>query len=630
MRRAHRPLLVISACVAMLALAACTPAEPGGLAGRVAPIVDAPLEGWTVEAWTLGADDPVLLDSADVDDDGGFSLDVEDAAGKVLFVEARASDDESSPTLSVVVPDAASIDALTLNERTTVAAGYALAGFFDGDAVSGPNPGLPNAAATAANLADPATGAYAEVLTSAPNGSETSTVDAFTSLANMLGACLLEQAACDDLYESATADDVVPSSATAAFAAVAQDPSANVEALFGLATVTSADRPGLTEAPAAWTLALRFNGDGESLAGPGNFVVDPEGNLWVNNNYDYNADAQTPVCGSDEMFEFSPTGELIGTYAGAGLSGSGFGIDFTHQGELWLSNFGFAAPAPGCPEDQQPPHNSMSLFNADHDGVSPDAGFTQGDLSWPQGIEVVADDSVWIANCGNNTVALYPEGDPDQAVNLGGFGLEAPFAIVDNGQLLFVTGTVNDTVAVINPDGTAAAGSPLTGSFAQPMGVAADAEGNVWVANSGGITLPCPARSPQGRGTPSVTMISPDGTEMTGPFTGGGATLPWGISTDGDGNVWVANFSEMRVSHFCGANAETCPRGLQTGDAISPDGTGYFFDGLERSTGVIVDTAGNVWVTNNWKEDAAQTNPGGHEIVAFIGAAAPVEVPAFD
>ena len=48
------------------------------------------------------------------------------------------------------------------------------------------------------------------------------------------------------------------------------------------------------------------------------------------------------------------------------------------------------------------------------------------------------------------------------------------------------------------------------------------------------------------------------------------------------------------------------------------------------STGIIVDTAGNVWTTNNWKEDAVPANPGGHQIVAYIGAAAPVPVKPFE
>jgi hypothetical protein len=44
-----------------------------------------------------------------------------------------------------------------------------------------------------------------------------------------------------------------------------------------------------------------------------------------------------------------------------------------------------------------------------------------------------------------------------------------------------------------------------------------------------------------------------------------------------------------------------------------------------RNTGLAIDPSGNVWVANNWKEAPIQTNPGGYEIVAFVGIAAPVQ-----
>lgn len=105
-------------------------------------------------------------------------------------------------------------------------------------------------------------------------------------------------------------------------------------------------------------------------------------------------------------------------------------------------------------------------------------------------------------------------------------------------------------------------------------------------------------------------------------FTGGGLTIPWGITVDGNDNVWVANFGKKRLSQFCGLRPATCPPGIDTGDPISPDGTGYGFDGLVRSTGLAIDPSGNVWVTNNWKTVPVQTNPGGYQIVAFVGLAA--------
>lgn len=628
-RRTRRGAVAALMAIAALLLAGCTaPADDGpAVTGTVAPLAaGADAAGWTVTAWRIDVDQPQELATATTDDDGAFTLPLGTAADPaLLYVDARPEGEDRALLAAVADPGVAE---LALNERTTVAAGYGLAQFYGEAVPSGEAKWLANAASMAANLANPATGDYGEVLTTAPNGSQTSTLPAFISLANVLSGCLDATAGCDPLFAAGAGADGAPASAAAAFAGIARDPSAAVQTVYDASAGVAGGEPGLSDPPAAWTLALRFDGDGESLSGPGNFAIDPDGNVWINNNYQYNADPSVPVCGSDQAFQFAPNGELLATLQGGGLSGSGFGIEFDAAGRLWFSNFGFAAAAPGCPEDQQPPHNSMSLFDGSAP-LSPDTGFTQGDLSWPQGIEMGADGTLWIANCGNDTVAVYPDGDPEQARNLGSFGLQQPFGVVDNGELVFVTGTVNSAVAVVQRDGTPVAGSPLTGAFDRPMGVGADDAGNVWVANSGGITLPCPARVAEGRGTPSVSMISPDGTTVAGPYTGGGVTLPWGLATDGDGNVWVANFTDQRVSAFCGADASTCPRGLATGDAISPADTGYAFDGLTRSTGIAVDPSGNVWVTNNWITVAEQTNPGGHQIVAYVGAAAPVPVAPF-
>ncbi len=126
---------------------------------------------------------------------------------------------------------------------------------------------------------------------------------------------------------------------------------------------------------------------------------------------------------------------------------------------------------------------------------------------------------------------------------------------------------------------------------------------------------------------PSITEISPTGDTFTlSNFTGGGLTLPWGIAIDGNDNVWVSNFGRKRLSEFCGARSENCPAGLKTGDPISPTG-GYSSDGLTRNTGVVIDPSGNIWVANNWMEVPIQSNPGGHEMVVFVGLAAPVKTP---
>ena len=44
-----------------------------------------------------------------------------------------------------------------------------------------------------------------------------------------------------------------------------------------------------------------------------------------------------------------------------------------------------------------------------------------------------------------------------------------------------------------------------------------------------------------------------------------------------------------------------------------------------RVTAVQIDPSGNVWATNNWKAIPVQTNPGGYQVVVYVGLAAPVQ-----
>ncbi|MFB2596809.1 NHL repeat-containing protein [Herbiconiux sp. P17] len=645
--RAHRHIRSIVAVGAAIALsgaglAACssTPPPAATVSGIVQPVAPSPqADSWRVTAYESGDDErqAAELGSAETTEGGAFTVPLDQADvtdGAVIYLVAQPNGPAQKAVLAAVIADPSAPENLTglaVNERTTVATGFAMAQFVSTDGVGGTAPGVVNSAGMAGNLVDPRTGELADVISSSPNGSETSALPTFQSLVGMLAACVSDDGACATLLDAATAaGGEEPVDTFRAFADIAKNPGNSVVPLFDLAQQGALpSQPGLAAAPDAWTLALRFDGDGQSLDGPGNFAIDKAGNLWVNNNYQYGADPKDPVCSSDELFKFSPTGQFTdgSPYSGGGLSGSGFGVVIDPAtSNIWVSNYGFAAPAPDCPTDQQPPHNSVSIFTADGTPLTGDTGITAGALNWPQGTIFADDGSVWFTNCNTSTITVYPDADPDQAKILDDLGLQQPFGIVDNGSNIFVAGTANSTLAILDHDGTPIAGSPFTGSgLDRPMGVAADAAGNVWIANSGAITLPCPDRPEPGPpATGSVSYVDQATGQLVGPFQGGGVTTPWGIATDGDGNVWVADFSGRRLVAFCGADPSTCPEGLTTGDPLSPADTGYSFDGLDRSTGVAVDPSGNVWVTNNWQLDPQPTNPGGHEIVAFLALAAPL------
>jgi hypothetical protein len=218
---------------------------------------------------------------------------------------------------------------------------------------------------------------------------------------------------------------------------------------------------------------------------------------------------------------------------------------------------------------------------------------------------------------------------PSTDANLSDLGIEKPFDIAFNGHgQAFVTGNGNNAVAMLNADGTPTARSPITeGHFDRPLGLAADSAGNMWVANSATVGIPCPSGSLQLAGNGTVSFIASDGAPSPSPFTGGGLTIPWGIAVDGNDNVWVSNFSGQRVSEFCGIRTANCPPGAHTGQPISPS-TGYGFNGLARNTSVQIDPSGNVWIANNWKtHPLPSANPGGYQMVVYIGVAGPLRTP---
>ncbi|MBF0552146.1 MAG: NHL repeat-containing protein [Deltaproteobacteria bacterium] len=524
---------------------------------------------------------------------------------------------------------------VVINERTTVASAYAMAQFIIGPHITGTAPGLQNASATVRNLVDLTTGQVGSVLGNPPNGLQTSTMSEFNTLADMLAACVNAPTVCPSFFALTTPPGGnAPRDTLQAVVNIAHYPWQNVKSLFDLSQSYPPIpyHPVLTSAPDAWTLAVKYIGTGREFDGPGNMAVDKQGNIWITNNYTFGSNPLEPVCGGTLLLELTPTGaDAPGApFSGGGVDGAGFGIGIDPKGNIWLGNFGFQGQ--GC--TTPPPSNSVSKFSLAGKPLSSAAGFTEGNISSPQGTVSDQMGNIWIANCCNNTITQFLKGDPGNARIFANVGLNKPFDIaIDAKRNAWISSSGNDSVVALGPDGTPIAGSPFTGGgIKAPLGVAIDSLGNVWIANSGIISLPCPTADVPVSDVPttlggSVTLLRRDGRPPhSSPFTGGGLTIPWGIAVDGDDNIWVANFADQRLTQLCGARPSRCPQGSRTGDPISPS-TGYTSDALDRNTGVAIDPSGNVWLANNWKNIPVQTNPGGDGLVVFIGLAAPVKTP---
>ncbi len=593
-----------------------------------------PLEGYEVSLYrTDPTAAPELIATATTDAGGAFTIDHEAAVARdrVYYLLARSGSltpDADAVTLAAVVGPTLGLT-VTVNPLTTVATAYGMAQFLESGVISGSSLGIVNAASMARNVADPRTGALGSVLSTSPNATETSALPTVNSLANLVAACVSSPVDCDAIRTAATPQGgTKPADSLQALRNMVVEPGNNVLDLYALSASGPVPYvPARTVPPAAWTVALRFDGQstgqGDTLEGPGNFALAADGSMWVALNYTYAAPADL-ACSSNMLARFSPNGDYYpGTpYSGGGLSGAGYGIEIDRYGDVWVSNFGFSAAE--CPN--QPPHDTLSQFGGDGTQISPDSGYQIDGMRWPQGMEFDDGGNLWVANCESDNVTYLPDGDPTRARNLD-LGVEKPFDVAfgSDGNA-YVTGTFSNNVAVADPGGSLV--KTYEGMFNRPMGIAADDDGNLWIADSGIVDLPCPNKSVEAVLPHTVGFIDPASGAAT-TFSGGGLVIPWGITVDGHGNIWVSNFGGGRISAFCGRdNSPWCPPGATRGTPLSPAVTGLAFDGLTRATAVHADTAGNMWVTNNWKEKPYEQNPGGYQVVVFLGLAGPLEAPA--
>ncbi len=499
---------------------------------------------------------------------------------------------------------------LVVNELSTVAATYSLARFLRGVKLTGPAPGLPNAAGTVPNLVRPS-GRAAKAISTSPNGPDTDSFATLNTLANLVAGCVRGTAAdCRKLFRAARpAGEGRPRNTLAAVRRIALNPASKVKRIFRLRK-PPLFRPRLSEAPSSWILTLKHT-DGE-YNGPGRMAFDSKGNIWVTNNFLY---PPPSTASGPTVIGLDPTGAPRpgNPFSGGGILGNWWGIAVDASDRVWLSNF-----TGDDPNDWNDPGfeggNNVALLGPGGDPISSDAGYTDGPFLGPQGIAVSQNGDVWFANHTSDTIVRYRDGDHTDSQEISGGGLHNPFAIeidaegnawVGNGSL---DESAEGSVTKIDPSGDIVDTHPVE-DMRSPQGIAFDSAGDLWIASLG---------------SDNVTWLDPEG-NVKDQFRVPSIEGPWSIAIDGEDNVWVASFVGQKVTKLCGGPSARCPQGLETGDAISPRLTGFTNGGLQHITAVQVDQSGNVWAANNW----AQISPtiGGDGLVEFIGAAAPVKTP---
>jgi len=628
------------------------------------------LDNANVKIYEANDNGYTVIGSARTDGDGKFICTPIMSETNAIFYALAYPSSLSTMVLAAVIGPVLA-DEIVINELTTVAAAYSMAQFTSNGMISGSGmSGDVNFALRLAwgmnnNLVDLRTGDASSVLQSSPNGDETNSLRSLRALGNLLAACVPEQRSAIDMLFALTtpAYSQPPSNTFQALVNIVLNPGNNVTALFNQAKVKKIYKPALVYQPNAWTLAVKVNiagyqSDGTPVpfGGPANIAFDQNGYAWIANNVDQGQPTSgkfivvlqpngKPADGSNG----SPTSPVTG----GGILGPGFGIGIDNNHNIWVGNFGWGGEAYQPSPDG---NGSVSQFYPSGQPISGDQGY-QGGTDRVQGLAVDEDNNIWFASFGNDSIVVFEDGNPMNPLppfvlpkGKGPFGVaiipgEGAWVSNSGGLWEGASGSIGKYRLETDENNNKIIVQTFFKELGHSLkGLALDSGGKLWVASGGDN---------------AVYLLDTDG-KVLGKYGNGGINAPWGVVVDGDDHVWVANFGPMlpgnvfttaSISKLAGANPNTLPYGVNTGDPLSPQ-TGYTlptggsevmlpgpgneplygcggekcYNPLMRLTNCVIDQAGNVWAINNWKPDFnvdVQGNPGGDGIVIFVGLARP-------
>ncbi len=544
---------------------------------------------------------PLLTTPVITGADGGFSITGDytcPSTDSLVYIVSTGGNpglasgtNNAALVMMAALGDCTSLTAATnifINERTTVAAAWALAPFMAqasniGSSATNYSLGLRNAFLNTQLLVNSSTGGVAT--TGANLMVESGKINA---LADALASCVNSDggSACSPLMSAATIGSSTPKDTLSAALNIVKNPGHNAGLVFNCVTPTSPFTTTLTQAPSDWTMSMSITGGG--LQAPTALGIDSYGNIWVAN-YAGSVSAFSP-----QGVPYSATG-----YGSAALSET-YGLTIDAANNIWATN------------EESPKHGTArgsitKIFGADSGanmGSVAIASIYETYTNYPEALAADSNGDIAVANFAGGTASLFDSNGGTVASGLGSGYASGPSALaVDTAHGVWLANNDN-TITHIDSTGTILSRPTCC---ARAQGIALDSSANVWVTDYLGSSL---------------TELASNGNTLLTVVQGGGVDYPGGIAVDAAQDVWVANYHGNSFSVFSGGNG-----GSSSGAALSPS-TGFGKDStVVSSNGVISslllpyaiqpDASGNVWVS------AFASN----DLVVFFGLATPTKTP---
>ncbi len=465
---------------------------------------------------------------------------------------------------------------INVNEVTTVATAYALAGYMSTYA----NAGYPGYASSYPHSLTSLTNAFntENILVSTNAGTANTSVTGMTlpsdfinALADLMSACINSagptSTACSGIFAAATpSGGTAPTDVMTALLNIAHNPTLPIGAAYiNYAPTVPPFSTALVNLPNDMTMPIIYSGNGITV--PYSVAIDASGDAWIANE------------GGNDVTEITPTGTFPSGstgYTSTSIVGPQ-SIAIDNSGNIWLANTGA---------------NNVLKLNASTGAV---AGTITAGISGPVALAVDASTTpkLWVSNFDSSSIAAFTI-STSAAVSGSPFSntaLTNPTGIsIDGSNNILVSNSYNGGIAAFTNAGVFK-NAYTDGLSIAPGGIAVDIAStkNIYTASTG---------------INAVDQYSSAFAATTTPFSGGALTMPLGIAVDGGGTVWTVN----------GTSSATLSAFTSTGTSLfSTTGVGS----LNIPVSVAIDGAGNLWTTD----------AGDNTVTEFVGLATPTITP---
>lgn len=385
-----------------------------------------------------------------------------------------------------------------------------------------------------------------------------------------LGAILLVVVLCASFFGLAVAQPRLPSLSRPsaplflAPSATVNPPAPNPYAS-GMAASLAAGQPNL--------LSRGFGHGPQNLSLPYAAALDGSGDLWVvdtsnNRIVEYLAPFATGMSGSLAIGQTNLSGSLSNT------TRSGLwepqGIAFDPSGDLWVAD----STNNRILEFEPPFHTGInaSLVLGQSSFLTRAAGTSASSLAHPEGLAFNASGDLLVADSGNNRVLEFTP----------------PFSTGMSASLVLGQSTMT------------ASGSGTTASnLSDPSDVAIGPTGAVWVADSGNGRV-VEFATPLANGTAATVVLGQANLVSRGQGLPYGMMDPVGIAFDPNGDLWVADASgRNRVTEYLPPLLTGFPPSVVLGQSsFGGSAPGTSPQNLSGPTGVAMGPTGSLWVVD--------------------------------